>query len=115
MALQPFILGELRQRGIQLPTRFLAARSSARLRMTLLGLPGVPVVFAAKQRIWLGWTSRSRGRSPPPSSELRFGYGARPLCIAQSGLQIAMAEALATGAEADTSVDELQRPITCLA
>jgi hypothetical protein len=48
------------------------------------------------------------GRSPPPGSELRIGDSVRLLRIAQGGLQVAMAEPLADGGEAHTSVDDLR-------
>ncbi len=51
----------------------------------------------------------SLGCSPTPGSELGIGDGIRLLCVAQGGLQVAIAKSLANGGEADASVDELRR------
>src|SRR6266567_2434159 len=53
--------------------------------------------------------SMSLGHSAPPGSKLRIGDGVRLLRVAQRGLQVAMAQPLADGGEADASVDELRR------
>ena len=51
----------------------------------------------------------SLGYSAPPGSKFRIGDGVRLLRVAQRGLQVAMAQPLADGGEADASVDELRR------
>src|SRR6266567_1366672 len=53
--------------------------------------------------------SMSLGHSAPPGSKFRIGDGIRLLRVAQRGLQVAMAQPLADGGEADASVDELRR------
>ncbi len=49
------------------------------------------------------------GHSAPPGSKFRIGDGVRLLRVARRGLQVAMAQPLADGGEADASVDELRR------